>query len=505
MSDLIQIDIKDFNNIASKIVPEDLDTWVVPHFLAHYSEKIYFLAIKAYGDAARGSQTVANGAFKERAKAEIKSALNTFLFKSEHYKTGRDINSYLLTCLNRLSDKILWDSDNIKKYNSPICPGCKHIGTKSFLNQEDKDLKCEYCSTELYRLPNEILLLKNKPERSKEDKQNVSLFESRLRIHKAFAVHSKKGYRCPDCFRFLPESLNGQYGISCPFNDCQFFGKVDKLDVMPHPVSMCKRSMVSLQNEIGEKSSSTKVLQDIFAADNMDADVQMEIQETFEIEFNQLVLVIDEQIKSVKRINSAGTMTQKLLMYEAYQNMLKDYPEEMISYLVHRKQASDFPIQSRIYQEYVKLMEEALPFSVIRNNKKYTIYNLLDPYLQLFSGKSEFDAFVDHNHTIPNKTVETYVGGVNFKDYGPCFIGMIIDVVNKNTNESIKDKIKNYTFSQINLTNDIEPNTPVLVKHFRIKSHYEIGSLVYLQRIRKRIVDSVYFKLNGKKRIAGED
>lgn len=507
MGAIIETDIDiigNFHNLAPKIIPEDIDTWVLPQLLSHYNEKINYLAVKAYGDAVRGSHTVANAAFKEHAKEELRSAINTFLFKSEHWKTGRDINSYLLICLNRLSDRILWDSDNLKKYNSPVCPGCKHIGTKSFLNPHDKALKCEFCFKETSRLPNEILSLKNKSDKDKQDKQNITLFESRLRIHKAFAVHSKKGFRCPDCSRFLPESLNGEFGISCPYDDCFYFGKTEKLESMPHPVSMCQRSMISLQSSPSKLDNNKKELQDLFAADNMDADIQMEIQETFEIELEQLISVINDQIKSVQRVNSAGTMVQKLLMYEAYQNMLKQNPEEMISYLVHRKQATDFPIQSRIFQEYVKLMEEVLPFTIERDRGNYTVCSLLDPNLSLFDGISEFEAEVEYDYSIPNKTIETYVGGISFKDYGPCFIGMIIDIVDKNTGTSIKENIKNYTFSQINMEN-IAVGTPVLVKHFRIKSHYEIGSLVYLQRIRKRIVDSVYFKLNGRKRVVGEN
>ena len=489
-------------SLASKIVPEDLDNWIVPNLTDHYSDKIQYLAIKAYGDAARGS-TVASAAFKERAREEIYSAVNTFMFKSEHWKTGRDINSYVLTCLNRLSDRILWDSNNIKKYNVPVCPGCKHIGTKSFLNPQDKLLKCSTCSTESCRLVPEIVELKNKIDKSKEDKQNIFLYEYRLRIHRAFAVHSKKGYRCPCCYRFLPESINGAYGISCPYNDCDFFGKTDGLESMPHPVSMCQRSMVSLQSN-PTTIDSKKELQDLFASDDINPDVHMEINETFQIEYEQLISVIKEQIKSVQRVNSAGTMMQKLLMYEAYQVMIQKYPEEMISYLVHRKQASDFPLQSRIFQEYVKLVEEALPYTIAKNNKEYTIYSLLDQNLQLFLGISEYEAIIEYDNSIPNKTIENYVGGTKFRDYGPCFIGKLIDVVDKDTGLSIKDKVKNHTFSQINMMEDVKAETKVIVKHYRIPSHYEIGSLVFLQRIRRKIVDSVYFKLHGKKRIIKE-
>src|SRR5690606_12115260 len=102
---------------------------------------------------------------------------------------------------------------------------------------------------------------------------------------------------------------------------------------------------------------------------------------------------------------------QKLLMYEAFQEMLENFPEEMVSYLVHRKQNSDFPIQSRIFQTYARLMEEALPIDLVINGKKYSILSLTDPFLQLFTGISEFEAVVQDNYVIPNNTVERYVGG----------------------------------------------------------------------------------------------
>jgi hypothetical protein len=82
---------------------------------------------------------------------------------------------------------------------------------------------------------------------------------------------------------------------------------------------------------------------------------------------------------------------------------------------------------------------------------------------------------------------------------------MLINVIDKSNNTSMMDMVDNYSFVQIKMKESIEIGTHVRVKHFRIIPHYEMGGLVYLQRIRKKIVDSVYFKLNGKKRIAGED
>jgi len=76
---------------------------------------------------------------------------------------------------------------------------------------------------------------------------------------------------------------------------------------------------------------------------------------------------------------------------------------------------------------------------------------------------------------------------------------LLVDVEDLSTGESIFNKVKSYTFVQIN-TEDVDPGTRVKITHFRIPSHYEMGSLVYLQRIRRKIVDSVYYNKFGKKR-----
>lgn len=181
--------------------------------------------------------------------------------------------------------------------------------------------------------------------------------------------------------------------------------------------------------------------------------------------------------------------------------MLEKYPEEMVSYLVHQKQNLDFPIQARIFQEYAGLVENCLPFSVKKRGEMVDIVDLTDPNLSLFLGISKFEALVKGDHTIPNNTKETYTGGRKFKNYGPCFIGKLIDVIDSSTNYSLKSCVKEYSFVNITLDDSILPGTPVTVTHFRIQSHYEMDSLVHLQRIRRHLVDSVYFRLNKKKRV----
>lgn len=146
-----------------------------------------------------------------------------------------------------------------------------------------------------------------------------------------------------------------------------------------------------------------------------------------------------------------------------------------------------------------------MPFTITKRGEEIDIIDLTSPDLALFNGISEFDAEVRRNYTIPNKTKEEYIGGRSYKNYGPCFFGKIIDVVNLDTGESLKDRIVEYSFSQIKMDDDaVMVGTPVHVTHYRILSHYEMDSLVFLQRTRRDIVDSVHFRLNNEKRIVGK-
>lgn len=494
--------INQINDVASLVSEEDLDEWMVPKLLEHYSNKINSLANKAYGISnvrQDDGPTVSQLAFKQSAKEEIRNALYTFIFKSEHWKSGRDINTYLLTTLNRLSNRIKWNNDSVKKVNALVCPACKFLNKREFLTQFGDLWKCSECSGELERAEKEIKKLKE----SLKDNNLLSIIESRLNLFKCFFVHSRKGYRCPDCERFIPESCNGPHGIICPYPDCIYFGDIKSLDVMMHPVALTQRNNLSLQISLNSDGSDGASIQDIFKSDSIDADVQIEFSQNFNHEFELLSSTIEKQLTFVKRNNSSATMLQKVLMYEAYQNMLKKHPEDMVSYLVHRKQNSDFPIQAKIFQEYVRLMQNALPCTIKKGKKEYEIVSLMDPNISLFEGISEFDAVVKSDLTIPNNTVETYTGGRKFKDYGPCFIGLIIDIIDNESGKSIRNEVVDYSFVKIRVSDNVLPGTSVKVKHYRIPSHYEMKSLVYLQRVRKKIVDKVYFKIHKKQRGPG--
>lgn len=489
--------IKQINDLAEFVSENDLDEWIVPKLVEHYDNIIRSLAGRAYGAAAVYTDegpTVALKAFQEMAKKEIRKAVYTFIFKSEHWRTGRDINTYLLKSINRLADRIKCNSESTKKINALVCPGCIYLSNKVILEPFGDFWKCPECSDALKRIDNEI-----KTYSKKQSDEFIMRLESKSRLYKSFSIHSRRGYRCPDCSRFIPESCNGEHGITCPYPDCFYIGTVDELEKIPHPVCLLKQVNLRLRSSC---SSDDPNIEDMLSADNLDADIHISVNESFKEELSLLKEVIQQQLKTVKRTNSAGTMMQKVLMYEAYDNIIKSYPEDMISYLVHQKQNADFPLQSKIFQEYVGLMYDALPYTINRNGQEHEVVSLLDPKISLFEGISEFDAVVKSNHTIPNNTKECYIGGRKFKNYGPCFIGRVIEIKDKTTNASIKKHMIDHSFVQIKMNKEVSPGTPVFVKHYRIASHYEMGSLVYLQRVRKKIVDKVYLKIHKKPRVS---
>jgi len=478
---------------AEMITEIDVDDWVVPSILDFYDKKLNSLAYRVYGDSSTGVPDVAVKAFKESAREELRSAICTFLFTKEHWRTGRDLDPYLRLCLNRLAQRRTWEINSIKIKHAPVCPLCRENGRKEILQPESGMLRCKNCTDEMDRLFDDI----------RRGATDTSL-QYRYNMHAIFSLHSKRGSRCPDCSRFIPGSSFSDNGVSCPYDDCIFIGQESELKACSHPmVTFGDKRQQSIGKVPTHSSSKDGMLVSAFADMSVSADAYIDVKSRFEHEYKVLVSVIAEQLDRVKRTNSPSTIVQKTLMYEAYQEMLEEHTVEIISYLVHQQQKSDFPIQARIFQKYVELVEMNMPFTITKGKKEIDIVSLTDPELSLFNGISEFDATVRNNNTIPNKTKEEYIGGRSFKNYGPCFIGRIIDVAYKESGASLRDKVVEHSFSQILMDKSVEPGTEVTVTHFRILSHYEMDSLVHLQRIRRSIVDSVYYRLNNKKRVAG--
>jgi len=476
---------------AHKLVEKDLDSHL-EEVVEFYQTKISIGATRAYGT---GCSSVAREAFTKLASQNLRTALHTFFFTKKHWQTGRDLNTYLLTCLKRLSEQVYWDQDSSKRINVPICPACKELNRKVFLIPEDKLWRCPSCTSESDRLSNEI-------RKGKIEQADIAATQLRIRLHNAFALHTRKGYRCADqdCIRFIPDSLRTEYGISCPYSDCSFFGDLEELNDMAHPSAVSRRNNLSLNNKISNAKSEGRETEfgDLIEADVIPPDEQILFLETFQREHKTLLSVIDSQMDTVRRTNSNSTREQKLLMYEAFKVMAIQQPEEMVSYLVHQNQSGDFPIQVRVFQKFISLVEDSLPFSIDKHGETIEIMSLSDPDLGLFSGLSEFDAEVGEDGVIPNNTIETYTGGRKFKNHGSYYLGRLIDVVELESGRSLLEQVISHSFIAINST--VPQGTKVRVSHYRIPPHYEMGAMVFLQRIRRLIVDKVFFRLNGIKR-----
>lgn len=476
--------IKTINNKAKNISEEDINSWVVSDLLDFYKNRISFFANKAYNDHYSGKLSdVAFSAFQELAKEELKSALKTFYIRKQHWKNSRNINSYLIKTISNLAKKIKIEDNKSNKTNILVCPICFQYGRKEFLIPEDNLWRCLYCTKESERLVYE-----------------GDVFSDMYNLRTSFSLHSSSGFRCPDCNKFMPSSLVNKFKISCPFSDCDFVGSISNIEKMRHPSSLCFKNLISLNNEVKSTVTNNVIQYQDLLSDGISPDVEIHVYEQYEEEKNTLLNVIEDQIAAVERMGSSYTCCRKILMYEAFKNMIKKDPQEMISYLVHRKQ-TNHPLQSKIFQEYIRLMNSILPFSIKKGRKDIVIESLLDTNLALFLGESGYTAKVNDKHIIPNNTSETYIGGRKFKNYGPCFIGWLTDVIDIDNGTSLIDKVDNYGFCNIQMDDSVKEDTSVLVSHYRIPSHYEMGGMVYLQRIRRKIVDSVYFRLNGKKRI----
>jgi hypothetical protein len=184
-----------------------------------------------------------------------------------------------------------------------------------------------------------------------------------------------------------------------------------------------------------------------------------------------------------------------MLTYQAFANLLKKYPEQMVDYLLNESRSGGF--QHKVFQEYIRLLEEALPFSFKKNKKLHKVETLLDDNLNLFDGISVFEGIVSEKLVIKNETREFYIGGRESKVSKPYYIGKLLGVIDKKDSSVLMDHVKEYSFSLIKMK-DIEPGTEVIVTHLRVPPHYQMKGMVYVNRIRKKIVDRTHAVMNKK-------
>lgn len=400
-------------------------------------------------------------------KDELSLATNLVELKEE-LKTGciSYINKYNLDNPDHLNSYLFYIVNSFYKnkkhidvaYKSKIqyvCPGCLYLGLEKIVNGGNI-LTCSYCQSNV---------------------SNCELLQISI-LRKTFMLHNKSGFKCIDCKRFIPNPLNGKKNVSCPYPDCYFVGDISSLKKMSHPVS---------------RSNIEAPVDSI--CDNLTSDNLLESKLTLGNKIKIITDVISQQQNIIPYNSSDFTSKHKLLVYQSISNLLSKYPQEMIDYLLYQSRSGGF--QHKIFQEYIKLLERELPFSFKKNNKIYKIESLLDDQLGLFDGISIFDGIVSDKLEVKNDTQEIYIGGRKATYVKPFYIGKLINVINKYNNESLIDNVIEYTFSKLKMK-DILPGTEVSVVHLRIPPHYQMGGMVYVNRIRKKIVDKSLSLLAGK-------
>lgn len=417
-------------------------------FIEHNSHIINGLCFNFYKD----SSALSILAFQEIIHDELKKACYSFVNNGHNPDY---IDSYLFACIH----KTIKNMNNEGKNNVYICPGCKHFSKIEILEQSSKKLVCNAC--------------KNASSYAK-DKWEENFYNT-------FAEHNRKGFKCPECDNFIPDTGNEQ--ISCPYPNCLFVGDTNALKVARHPSIKANLETPRLvQDPTDVRASDTEII------------IKDDLNEYMEI----LQECIESQINLLHYKSNESTLTNKMCMYQAFKNIIEKYPDEMISYLVLLNR--NVRMQHRIFQEFIRLLQEKIPFSFKKNGKYYEVKSLLDENLCIFDGESTFKAVIDDKFEIPNLTEELYVGSRKGSYCRSFYIGKILEIIDLDSNTNITDSIKEYSFFKVTMQDHIKPGTNVQVKHLRIPPHYQMGGMVYLNRIRRAIVDKVYLMIHGKKR-----
>lgn len=400
------------------------------------------------------SNKISLNATIELLKKELRTGCTSFINKTS---TIDGLQNYLFYIANSFCKKFSYAEN--KKKSEYICPGCLFLGITTTIFF-DKTFQCEECLNQL---------------KTATDPKQMSFY-------KTFAIHNKQGYRCPDCKRFLPHPLETSSTILCPYFDCYFVGECKDLHKMHHTTLQTnpEKLILDITND-GQRS-----YKDSLVSEEIIAQASLEVKEDLLMKVGLIQEVINSQLNQVAYNGSDFTIKHKQFVYESFGILLQKYPEEMVAYLLDGSRSGGF--QHKVFQEYIRLLEESLPFFIKKGNKRYRVDTLLSQHLCVFDGISVFNSIITDKLDIKNETVEFYIGGRKAAYTQPYYIGKLLNIIHAETKDTILSLVKEYSFSRIKLR-DIKPGTPVTVTHLRIPPHYQMGGMVYVNRVRKKIVE----------------
>lgn len=455
--------------VAQNITPFNVDE-MVSVFLKDNKDDLQVMCNKHYPD-----NKVALAAFEDLIKPQLHNACITFI--NNGYQQNYLKPYFISVILNFIKNEKREKSDSKKIQTLYVCPACKYLDVETIITFS-KVFRCHACV-----------------ERFK-----TSTDPKEIKLLRTFMVHGKKGYKCSGCDRFIPHPLDKSENVTCPYYDCCFSGIFATLKIMRHPITSIKTETISF--DAVSKGTTNSSLKDKIASSTLSSESELLLKEEFEDNLDTLKDVIQSQINSLYYNSTDSTLMHKLCMYQAYLNLINKYPEDMVSYLVMMTRHGG--LQHKIFQEYVSILEKKIPFIFKKNGKLYRVTSLLDEELNVFEGISVFDAEVTSKKEIKNATKEFYIGGRKGSYSKPYYMGKLLDVLDVASGKSILSDVKSYSFSRIKLETTL-PEKKVRVSHLRVPPHYQMGGMVHLNRIRRKIVDKVYATIHGHKRDVKND
>ena len=459
-----------FNQIKENDIDE-LSKQLIPIFEDKINNTADFLTKKLMATPGSSSKD----AFKLQIEDVIKKSVYSYV-ANQKFKINVPLNAYLNKSIYIFSKILIENNENGNdKIKVHICPHCRDRGIKEFLTKTEDVLYCKNCNNEA---------------------NNSSITEEERQLYRAFSEHSIDGCCCPACQKFIPNSLKKDDILLCPYCKSDCFNA----EHAKNPTSTISRVFVSINNIMKPNNSnvdtghkSTEFSEQY--CDGTDNACENLIKEE---EFKKKFLSIKEIISLQKTTNqNVRRFPNKKCMYESFDNTLDKYPEEMINYLTIGGQNSELSIQATIFQEFAKLMKEELPIKMYLNGNEINIIEPTDSRLNLFSDIREFSNFIDNNSVAKKRIGFKYENDNKIEDPSEMFIGELISITNI-AGEDLLSFVDNYNFTSVRFkyTEKTKPGMDVIVKYYSILPSYSLKSLIHLQRIKKKISDSINSKIS---------
>lgn len=319
-----------------------------------------------------------------------------------------------------------------------------------------------------------------------KSKEEIDNLECKINFLKAFCNHSKKGFKCPECEKFIPNSYKG---TNCPYTKCRKYIDRSITVEKKHPVIFGRRQYVYINNTINKFNNDKKEFSERYCDTSGNAYDLLSMEEERVKEISMIADIISKQKKAN---GNTRKIPIKSCMYDAFDTVLKESPDEMVKYLVNGGQNGDISIQAIIFQTFVDIIKSKFPIIVFIKSIQIKIDSLLDGRLNIFDGKRKFINFLDHNLIVKKRCQFRIDNDICVKDQSDHFIGKITSITNSK-GDDVSHFIDSYSFSNIKMCNSefIKPAEDIIVEYYSLKPSYTMGPLIHLQRIKRKISDSI--------------